>query len=137
VARKSFFVMKLLQEGADVIRPTLMPSLCAAAFALAACATTDAPESELGAARAMVSQARPVADRDAPQQLAEAQQKLARAEAAMQRGHYEHARILAEQAEADAKLAWTVAENVRVQRTAAEVQDGVRALREETERKRR
>ena len=72
---------------------------------------------------------------DAPQELAQAQQKLARAEAAMQRGHYEHARILAEQAEADAKLAWTVAENVRVQRSAAEVHDGTRALREEMERK--
>jgi hypothetical protein len=89
----------------------------------------------MGAARAMVSQARLVADRDAPQELAQAQQKLARAEAAMQRGHHEHARILAEQSEADAKLAWTVAENVRVQRSAAEVQDGTRALREEMERK--
>jgi uncharacterized protein (DUF3084 family) len=135
VARKSFTVMKLLQEGTHVNRPTLIPLISAVAFALAACATTDPPEREMGAARAMVSQARPVADRDAPQELAQAQQKLARAEAAMQRGHYEHARILAEQAEADAKLAWTVAENVRVQRSAAQVQDGTRALREEMERK--
>jgi hypothetical protein len=106
-----------------------------AVLALAACATTDPPEREMGAARAMVSQARPVAERDAPQELAEAQLKLARAEAAMQRRHYEHARLLAQQAEADAKLAWTVAENARVQRSAAEVQDGTRALREEMERK--
>ena len=35
----------------------------------------------------------------------------------MQRGHYEHARLLAEQAEADARLAWTASENARVQRT--------------------
>jgi hypothetical protein len=118
-----------------VTRSILTPLIPAVALALAACATTDPPERELGAARAMVSQARPVADRDAPQELAGAQQKLARAEVAMQRGHYEHARILAEQAEADAKLAWTVAENVRVQRSAAEVQDGTRALREEMERK--
>lgn len=113
-------------------RTTLIPL---AALALAACATTDPPEREMGAARAMVAQARPVADRDAPDELAWAQQKLARAESAMQRGHYEHARILAQQAQADAKLAWTVAENVRVQRSAAEVQDGNRALREEIERK--
>jgi predicted lipoprotein len=124
--------MKLLQEGTLVIRKTLVPL---AVLALAACATTDPPEREMGAARAMISQARPVAARNAPQELAEAQQKLTRAEAAMQRGHYEHARILAEQAEADAKLAWTVAENVRVQRSAAEVQDATRALREEMERK--
>jgi hypothetical protein len=118
-----------------VARPTLTPLICAVTLALAACATTDPPEGELGAARAMVAQARPVAERDAPQELAQAQQKLARAEAAMQRGHYEHARILAEQAEADAKLAWTVAENARVERSATEVQDGTRALREEMERK--
>jgi hypothetical protein len=124
--------MKLLQEGARVIRKTLVPL---AVLALAACATTDPPEREMGAARAMVSQARPIAGQDAPQELAEAQQKLARAELAMQRGHYEHARLLAQKAEADAKLAWTVAENVRVQRSAAEVQDGTRALREEMERK--
>ena len=115
-----------------MIRKTLVPL---AVLALAACATTDPPKHEMDAARAMVSQARPIAGQDAPQELAEAQQKLTRAEAAMQRGHYEHARILAEQAEADAKLAWTVAENVRVQRSAAEVQDGTRALREEMERK--
>ena len=113
-------------------RITLIPL---AALALAACATTDPPEREMGAARAMVSQARPIAEKDAPQQLAEAQLKLARAEAAMQRKHYEHARILAQQAEADAKLAWTVAENARMQRTANEVQDANRVLREEMERK--
>lgn len=115
-----------------MIKKALVPL---ALLALAACATTDPPEREMGAARAMVSQARPVAGRDAAQELAEAQLKLGRAEAAMQRGHYEHARILAQQAEADAKLAWSVAENVRVQRSAAEVQDGNRALREEIERK--
>ena len=49
--------------------------------------------------------------------LAAAEGKLARAESAMQRGHYEHARLLAEQAEADARLAWTASENARVQRT--------------------
>ena len=115
-----------------MIPRTLIPL---AVLALAACATTDAPEREMGAARAMVAQARPVATKDAPQELAEAQLKLARAEEAMKRGHYEHARLLAQQAETDAKLAFTVAENVRVKRSANEVQDANRALREETERK--
>ena len=84
--------------------------------ALAACATTDPPESEMAAARAMVAQARPVAQADAPAELANAQGTLARAETAFQRGHYEHARMLAIEAEADAKLAWTSAENTRAQR---------------------
>lgn len=86
------------------------------AAVLAACATTDPPESEMAAARAMVAQARPVAEAAAPQELAAAQGKLARAELAMQRGHYGHAKLLAQQAEADAKLAWSSAENARVQR---------------------
>ena len=94
-------------------------------LAAAGCATTDAPHREMTAARAMVAQARPVAEKEAPFELAAAQSKLARAEMAMQRGHYEHARLLAEQAEADAKLAWTMAEQLRAQR----------ALREELERK--
>lgn len=92
---------------------------------LAGCATTEPPQREMTAARAMVAQARLVAEKEAPLELVAAQAKLARAEMAMQRGHYEHARLLAEQAEADAKLALTVAEQLRVQR----------ALREEVERK--
>jgi hypothetical protein len=92
---------------------------------LAGCASTEPPESQMAAARAMVAQARPVAGQEAPLELAAAQGKLVRAESAMQRGHYEHARLLAEQAEADAKLAWAVAEEQRVQR----------ALRDELERK--
>jgi ATP-dependent protease ClpP protease subunit len=82
--------------------------------ALAACATTDPPEAEMTQARAMVAQARPVAQA-APQEFSTAQAKLDRAERAMQRGHYEHARLLAEEAEADARFAWVTAENARVQ----------------------
>ena len=96
-----------------------------ALLAAAGCATTDPPQREMTAARAMVAQARPVAEKEAPLELAAAQSKLVRAEAAMLRGHYEHARLLAEQAEADAKLAWTLAEQKRAQR----------ALRDELESK--
>jgi hypothetical protein len=88
--------------------------------ALAACATSDPPQSELGAARAMVAQAQPVAEAAAPAELANAQATLARAEIAMQHGQYEDARLLALRAEADARLAWTMAENARVQRALQE-----------------
>lgn len=88
--------------------------------ALAACATTDRPEAQMAQARAMVAQARPVAVQDAPAELAAAQGKLERAETAMQRGHYEHARMLADQAEADARLAWMTSENARAQRALRE-----------------
>jgi uncharacterized protein DUF4398 len=101
---------------------------------LAACVTTPPPNEQLLAARAMVSQAQPVALRDGALELNNAQVKLARAEAAMQSGAYRDARIFAEQAEVDAKYAWTLAENARMQRALAEVDYGLRALRDELER---
>jgi hypothetical protein len=106
----------------------------AVAAALSACASTPPPVAQLAAARATVSQAQPVAITDAPAELHTAQTKLARAEDAMQRGDYLHARLLAEQAEVDARYAWTLAENARMQRAAAELDQGIRTLREELER---
>jgi Domain of unknown function (DUF4398) len=91
---------------------------------LAACAMTEPPVSEMTAAREMVAQARANAAQDAPHDLATAQNKLGHAEAAMQRGHYEHARLLAQQAEADAKLAWTNAEKLQAQRALREERSG-------------
>jgi len=108
---------------------------CGALLALGGCANTPPPTEQLGAARAMVTQAQPVAVNDAPAELQSAQAKLASAEAAVQRGEYAAARRLAEEAEVDAKLAWTTAENARAQRAAAEVDQGVKALRDEVQRR--
>jgi hypothetical protein len=86
-------------------------------LALAAgCSTTPAPTGELAAARAAVEQAQATAALDAPAVVASAQDKLARAEQAMQRGEHLHARLFAEQAEADARLAVASAENARARR---------------------
>ena len=84
--------------------------------ALAACATTDPPQSQIASAHEMVARARAAAEQDAPPELATAQGKLDRADRAMQRRHYEHARLLAEQAEADARLAWVTSEKARAER---------------------
>jgi hypothetical protein len=83
----------------------------------------------------MVTQAQPLAVNDAPAELHVAQGKLASAETAMQRGDYSLARRFAEEAEVDAKLAWASAENARAQRAAAEVDQGVKALRNELDRR--
>ena len=114
-----------------------LKAVAAAALAagLAACASTPPPIEQVAAARASVAQAHPVATKDAPAELHTAQTKLARAEDAMQRGDYVHARIFAEQAEVDAKYAWSVAENARVQRAAADVDQSITTLREELERR--
>ena len=110
-------------------------SLIGVALAAAGCATTPPPTEQLGAARASVAQAQPAAAQAAPAQLGAAQTKLARAEEAMKRGDYLAARLYAEQAEVDAKYAWTVAENARMQRAAAEVNQGISTLKEELQRR--
>ena len=104
-------------------------------LALGACATIPPPTEEVAAARAMVTQAQPVAAKDAPRELARAQEKLRGAEEAMQRGDNVGARILAEQAEVDAKYAWTIAENAKAQRAAAEVDKSIELLKTELERR--
>jgi len=103
-----------------------MAVLCAGA-----CATTPPPTEQFAAARAMVNQAQPAAGKEAPLELQSAQAKLSRAEDAMQRGDYEIARRNAEQAEVDAKLASVLAQDVRAQRDAAEVDRSIDALRDE------
>jgi hypothetical protein len=110
-------------------------AVTALAAALAACSSTPPPTEQVEAARAAVSQAAPVAVRDGAPELKAAQAKLARAEQEVQRGDYTNARILAEQAQVDAKYAWTLAENARLQRAAVEVGESVKVLREELDRR--
>ena len=107
----------------------------ALAMALAGCSSIPPPREQMDAARAAVSQAEPVAVRDGAPELKTAQAKLARAEEAMKRGDYTDARILAEQAQVDARYAWTLAENARLQRAAAEVDQNVKVLRDELDRR--
>ena len=90
--------------------------MLAAALLAAACSTTPAPTSELAAARSAVLEAQSSAALEAPTVVASAQDKLARAEGAMQRGEHLHARLFAEQAEADARLALATAENTRARK---------------------
>ena len=92
------------------------------ALALSGCATTPPPHEQLAAARAMVIQAQPVAVSEGSPELQRAQVKLAQAEEAMQRFEYRNARILAEQAEVDARYAWTAAESARLRHAAAQLE---------------
>lgn len=103
-------------------------------LALGACAAPYKPVAELAAARTMVSNAQPAAARYAPQELRAAQAKLARAEAAMAAEEYEAARRLAEQAEVDAKLAWSIAESERARQAVAELNQSIDVLQKELER---
>jgi hypothetical protein len=126
-AGKACIRLSVLQRAAPV----------ALAAALAACSSTPRPSEQVSAARAAVSQAQPVAVRDGAPELKAAQAKLMRAEELMQRGDYTDARIFAEQAEVDARYAWTLAENARLQRAAAETGESVKLLRDELDRRAR
>ena len=86
---------------------------------LTACSSIPRPTEQLEAARAAVLQAEPAAQAEGAYELALAQGKLAAAGHALQRGDYVDARILAEQAELDARYAWTIGESARLQRAAA------------------
>lgn len=104
------------------------------AGALAGCAGTP-PVAEMSAARTMVSQAEPQAARYAPDLLHEAQAKLASAEAALQNGDNGEARLLAEKAQADARLAWASAEHQRTQQAVADLDRSLQTLKQEANRR--
>ena len=71
----------------------------------------------------------------APVELQAARDKLSRAERAMADKDYDQARRLAEQAQADARLAEAKAQATRSERAVNELQDSVRALNEELQRR--
>jgi uncharacterized protein DUF4398 len=104
-------------------------------LALGACALSFAPDSEIRAAKAVVADAEPLAMQYAPYELQAAKDKLARAEAAMTRSDYVLAGWLAEEAQADAKLARSLAESERKRREVAEVDKGIQDLRQQLERR--
>ena len=116
----------------SVLQPAMLAVLVAS---LVGCSSIPRPTEQVELARAAVSQAQPMAASQAAAELGTAQAKLSAAERAMQAGDYVSARVLAEQAEVDAKYAWTVAETARMQRAAAEVDESVKVLRDELQRR--
>ena len=106
-------------------------------LAVAGCATVygTAPTGQLAVADAAFSDATGAgASQYATTDYRNAQRKLDRAHDARNAGDYDAARNLAEEAAADAKLAATRARTVKAERAAAEVQAGIRALRDEIAR---
>jgi hypothetical protein len=73
----------------------------------------------------------------APVEMRSAQDKLDRANRAMDRKEYVEARQLAEAAQVDARLAEKKAESTKAGKSAAVIQEDLRVLREELERKTR
>ncbi len=105
-------------------RIALAPALIAATLALGACATQGKPPvADLAIARTSVSQAEAAgAAQLAPVELLAARDKLARAETAMREERYNDARVLTDEAAADADVAERKARAVKSTNAAIELQ---------------
>jgi hypothetical protein len=128
------YACKACIDLSDLPRDFRRTALIAVSAALAACSSMPPPTEQMEAARAAVTHAHPVAAAERVPEFGIAQAKLARAEQELQRGDNVAARVLAEQAEVDARYAWTLAENARLQRTTAELDRSSKRMREELER---
>jgi hypothetical protein len=108
---------------------------CAAAI-IAGCASIPAPREQIAVSKSAIANALSAGGSEyAPVEMKNAQEKLDRANAAMAKENYEDARWLAEQAQADARLAEKKAQSAKARKSASAVQDDIRVLRDELDRK--
>ena len=108
-----------------------------AAAALAACSSAPIPREEMAVAKSSVERVGTSAGvlNNAPLELQSARDKLTRAQKAMDNKDYVQARRLAEQANVDAQLAEAKNTTARSQQAVQEVQNSVRELDSELQRR--
>ena len=113
-----------------------LPMLCAAAVLLSACASQKAPATaDVAVSRAAVENAAQAGAAElAPAELLAAREKMQQASRALADKDYKLASDLAQQAQADAKLAQSKATSAKATSAANEVQENIRVLREELDR---
>lgn len=104
---------------------------------LTACSSTPKPSEEMAVARTTVSRvsAAPEVTTNAPVDLQKAREKLVLAEKAMSEENYLLARRLADEAQVDARVAETRADAAKNANNLKQVQDGIRALQDEINRR--
>jgi hypothetical protein len=122
------------------LRPSvLIAATIAAATLIAACASKGTPPIEqLATSRAALSQAEAAGAREfAPVELYNAREKLVQADAASQKEDYGQALLLAEQSEAESRLAEAKARTGKAQAAVQELRRSIETLRSEIERARR
>lgn len=126
---------QIFQSAGKSFRVVLAAAL--AATLLSACATQEMekPIAQMTRAETAIQDAVDAGAREsAPVELQSAQQHFSRAEQASADEHYREAERLAAEAEADAQLAETRARNAEAQETIAQLEEGLRILREESQR---
>ena len=120
------------------IRPLrTIGAIACAAVVIAGCATAGpAPTEQMAVSRSAIANAVSAGGSEhAPVEMRAAQEKMDRANRAMDKQDYENARRLAEEAQADARLAEKLAQSANAQKAASVVQEDTRVLREELSRK--
>lgn len=116
------------------IRIAAALAICAGAV-LAGCASSPAPKEQMAVSRSAIANAASAGGGEyAPVEMRSAQEKMDRAQRAMGKEDYEDARKLAEEAQADARLAEKKAQSAKAVKAAAVMQDDNRVLREELNR---
>jgi hypothetical protein len=106
-----------------------------AAVVVAGCASTPAPTEQMAVSKSAIANAASAGGGEyAPVEMRIAQEKMDRASRAMAKEDYEVARSLAEEAQADARLAEKKAESAKARKAAVVMQDDIRVLREEINR---
>lgn len=108
---------------------------CVAVIA-AGCAGVPAPTEQMAVSRAAVANAVSAGGPEyAAVEMRTAQEKMDRASRAMEKEEYTIARRLAEEAQADARLAEKKAHSAKAEKAAGVTQEDIRVLREEMNRK--
>lgn len=108
--------------------------VCAAAL-IAGCASTPPPKEQMAVSKSAIANAVSAGGSEyAPVEMKTAQEKMDRAQRAMDKEDYGNARWLAEEAQADARLAEKKAQSAKARKAAVVMQDDIRVLREEINR---
>lgn len=107
-----------------------------AAVVIAGCAGVPPPKEQMAVSKSAIANAVSAGGSEyAPVEMRTAQEKMDRANRAMEKEDYENARWLAEEAQADARLAEKKAQSAKAQKAASVMQDDIRVLHEEINRK--
>ena len=122
----------------NVPRKRAAGAIVAVALLATGCASAPPPTEQMAVSRAAVASAVGAgAPEYAAAEMRIAQEKMDRAHQAMEKREYVIARRYAEEAEADARLAEKKAQTVKAERAANAMQDDLRVLRDEMNRKTR
>jgi outer membrane murein-binding lipoprotein Lpp len=107
-----------------------------ASLGIAGCASIPAPTEQMAVSKSAIANAVSAGGSEyAAVEMRAAQDKMDRANRAMEKEDYETARWLAEEAQADARLAEKKAQSAKAQKAALVMSEDIRVLREEISRK--